>query len=344
MKEALDNPEGHFPNAASYKFYDAKKVMGWVFECFFDICLGYGRPSTYDTELANIMWDDGVTPSGADWSILPWVNNVLGPSDYVGKMNDLTDRDLDFLCQKFLDIVMVYSPMLVIGTREGEDTYADIYAPQYWPNKVCFNMKNIVNNTLPGSRRYYHIVMSNSHPLIMNLVFSEMEHYFGKVKDDVVSDTALTAIFDIALMKLHDSLKIYNDDYFMSNLVKQALHVAKDDGFVRVADNKDDNIAKEIASIVVSSQTALMTTLTKAISGQGKEITLHSNVISQEGYDDNFVCYVNESSSPKSFPVHLESMDSVEVWFKNGKNNIIDLNDPDNKVKFRVELLLETVD
>jgi hypothetical protein len=347
MSEALINPEGHFPDGGAYRFCDVKRVMAWVFECFFDICLGYGRPSMFDSEIAEIMRPDGSTPIDPGLSILPFTAWVL--SGYDNKMYDLTDQDLDFLCQEFVNIALVRNPRQTLGTLQDENAYEDPLAATWLPNNVCFSLKNIIANTFPGRQiRYYHAVMSNSHPLIMNLAFAETHNFISRIPYTVehtvhVSDTGLTAVYDMALLKIHDSLKLINDDYFMSNLVRQALHVAKD-GVIKIADNKDENVGKEIASIVVSSQTALMTTLTKAISGQGKEITLHANIISQEGYDDNFVCYVNESSTTKTFKVNLESMDSIEVWFKDGENNIIDLNDPDKKVKFRVELLLETVD
>jgi hypothetical protein len=332
-----------YHDAASYKFYDAKRVMSWVFENFFNICLGYGRPSMYDTVDANIMNADGSMPNSENYSILPWAHLVL--SGYSDKMSDLTDQDMDFLCQELLNEALGHDCKAVFGTCEPEANYQDTYAVRLWPNNFCFALKNIIAHEFPGRQiRYYHAVMSNSHPLITNLVYSEMHNFLWEVPTEHVSDTTLSTLFSMAQLKINDALKLINDDYFMSNLVIQAMRVAKDDGVVFTVGNKEDNVGKEIADIVVSSQTALMTTLTKAISGQGKEITLHSNIISQEGYDDNFVCYVNESGPMKTYPVQLESMDSVEVWFKDGDGNIIDLNDPDNKVKFRVEMMLETVD
>jgi hypothetical protein len=344
MKEALDNPEGKFPNAASYKFYDAKRVMAWVFENFFDICLGYGRPSMYDTVDANIMNADGSTPNSDNYSILPWTHLVL--SGYSNKLLSVTDQDMDFLCQELLNLVLVSDPKKVFGILDPYNQYMDTAAVRFWPNNFCFCMKAILAHEFPGRLiRYYPCVMCNSHPLISNLVFSDLRNFMIQAPTyQHVNDLTLSTLLGMAQLKINDALKLINDDHFMSNLVLQAMRVAKDDGVVSTAGNKEDNVGKQIADIVVSSQTALMTTLTKSISGQGKEITLHSNIISQEGYDNNFVCYVNESGPMKTYPVKLENMDSVEIWFKDGDNNIIDLNNPDKKVKFRVEMILETLD
>jgi hypothetical protein len=122
------------------------------------------------------------------------------------------------------------------------------------------------------------------------------------------SDAQLTTFYCMTLDKIAETIKLINDDNFMQQLALQALIAAKpeDVDSISVANNKDDNVAKEIAEIVVSSQTALMTTLTKGITGQGREITLHSNISQGESYDDKFICYVNESNAPKSFPVMRE--------------------------------------
>jgi hypothetical protein len=344
MKEALDNPNNKFPNAASFKFYDAKRVMAWVFENFFDICLGYGRPSMHNNVEGAIMNFDGSYPNGSNYSILPYTHRVL--SRYSNKLFDVTDQDMDFLCQQLLNEVLAADPKGFFGFTDTHDLYMDTLAVRFWPNNFCFCMKTIIEHEFPGRQiRYYPAVLSNSHPLITNLVFSALHDFMNVVTTaQHVNDLALSTLFDMAKLKIDDTLKLINDDYFMSNLVIQAMRVAKEDGQVGTATNKDDNMGKEIADIVVSSQTALMTTLSKAMSGQGRQITLHSNIISQEGYDDNFVCYVNESSTTKSYPVHLEDMESIEVWFKDGDGKIIDLNDPDKKVKFRVEMILETAD
>jgi hypothetical protein len=127
-------------------------------------------------------------------------------------------------------------------------------------------------------------------------------------------------------------------------VVRFATQIARQDEGTGIAQNKDDDVGKEIADIVVSSQTALMTTLTKGITGQGREITLHSNVSQGESYDDKFICNVNESNAPKSFLVMNESTSEIEVWFRDGEGKLIDLNDEENKVKFRVEMILETSD
>jgi hypothetical protein len=103
MNEALSNPQGLFPNANSFKFYDAKKVMGWVFENFFDICVGYGRISMYDYTVGNIMWPDGTTPNGPDYSVLHWFRLAMDP--YKNSWSTVTDDDLDFLCQVLLTMV-----------------------------------------------------------------------------------------------------------------------------------------------------------------------------------------------------------------------------------------------
>jgi hypothetical protein len=343
MNEALANPQGIFPNANIYKFYDAKRVMCWVLENFFDICIGYGRPSMSDNINGNIMSPDGSTPSGEHYSVLPYFATVVDP--YKIDLGDVTDDDLDFLCQMLLNAARAAEGQRLLGTVDAQDRYVDETAPRYWPHNVVINMKNLINHFYPNAmHRHHHGVMSHSHPLLANLAFDATKDFIGlDTSATATSDSAIAAYFNMTLLKLDEIARLVNDDNLMSKVVLQAMRVAKTDG-VLLAGNKDENVGKQIADIVVSSQTALMNTLTKSMAGQGREITLHSNIISQEAYDDRFVCYVNESNPSKTFTVHLENMDSVELWFKDGEDNVIDLNDPEKPVKFRVEMLLESRD
>jgi hypothetical protein len=74
-----------------------------------------------------------------------------------------------------------------------------------------------------------------------------------------------------------------------------------------------------------------------------KNITLHSNIAHVDTVFDQFITFVNETGDQRTFLVRDTEMDTVRCWFRNNKNEIIDLHsDETYDYRFVLELELET--
>jgi hypothetical protein len=345
--------KAHIPlEVDDWRFYVCKTVLALVFHSALGVDLGYDNvynPPLF-TAFKTSDWTDstGVPSEKLKSVVQPWFD--------AGKLSSLTVWDLDEICKRLSKAYSVFSG----GDHLLFNCRANIIAAlkaNYGADEIGIRHGVLGHNSPVVDSFIYHVLTESPYNnMLTNPTYRDtlQSDAFGTPIENVRWD-----IYDLTnkiTAEVNDLYHTIQSNGRMQELVIEALTLLNGDT-VTVAANDNPDMAKAVGNMVVSSQQALMKTLTdsltKAIS-QGNvaslernkqvlNVTVHSSLSMlnseyQEG--DQFICYANENALPKKFiiPAGFE-LKRLEFWLQNGSGERI----PEEHIKsFRVEIVLET--